>query len=120
MQLFPRVRIILYAVVAFFSVCSLQAKVGGNIRNKAELEFPAKDLKMTAEIHTKKGDGSYLIVVFRKVDKVITKEKFKIYDWVEGLEADVQYARSIKSIERDKDKIIIIVSGGKTYKVDIP
>ena len=113
-------RIILYAVVAFFSVCPLQAKVGGNIRQNAELEIPEKALKMTAEIHTKKEDGSYLIVVFRNEDKVITREKIKIYNWVKGLEADVQYARSIKSIERDNDKIIIIVSGGKTYKVDIP
>ena len=113
-------RIILYAVVAFFSVCPLQARVGGHIWQNAELEFPATALKMTARIHTKEGDGSYLIVVFREKDKVITQEKIKIYNWVEGLEADVQYAHSIKSIERDNDKIVIKVSGRKTYKVDIP
>ena len=113
-------RIILYAVVAFFSVCPLQAKVGGNIRNKAELVIPEKVLKITAEIHTKKEDGSYLIVVFRKEDKVITKEKIKIFNRESKLEKDVQYARSIKSIERDNDKIIITVDGGNTYKVDIP
>ena len=113
-------RIILYAVVAFFSVYPLQAKVGGNIRKNAELAIPEKALKIRAEIHTKRGDGSYLIVVFRNEDKVITKEKIKIYNWEKYIEADVQLARSIESIERDNNKIIIIISGGKTYKVDIP
>ena len=113
-------RIIVCAVVAFFSVCTLQAKVGGNIRQNAELAIPEKALKVRAEIHTKRGDGSYLIVVFRNEDKVITKKKIKIFNWETNLEKDVQYARSIKSIERDNDKIIITVDGGNTYKVDIP
>lgn len=113
-------RFIFYAVVAFFSVCPLQAKVGGNIRQYAELMIPEKALKITAKIHTKQEDGSYLIIVFQKEDKVVTKEKIKIFNWVTNLEKDVQYARSIKSIEKDNDKITIIVSGGKTYKIDIP
>ena len=114
------IRILLYAVVAFFSVCSLYAKVGGNIRKNAELVIPEKALKITAEIHTKEGDGSYLVIDFRNANKVITREKIKIFNWVKNLEKDVQYARSIKGMERDNNQIIIIVSGGKTYKVDIP
>lgn len=102
------------------SVCPLYARVDARrIRHEAELSLPEKNLTVKATIDTKRNDGSYVTVTFRKGDKVVKTQKLKVADWVPGLEADVQYARSISSLECIQDEIVIWIDG-ETYKVELP
>lgn len=110
--------ILLCAVIILFSVIPLHAKVGGNTRKESELIFPENGLTINSRINTKRGEGSYLTIIFQKDNSIIDKRKLKIVDWDSEIESDVQYSLSIENMIIINNELIITI-GRKRYKFDI-